>query len=89
MIKVTLKKVRLIGRKYQAYGTIFYIICEKNHAVLNDIDSKRSSSRFKVIICIIESGFLHAFSHIFFSFNEFALNFVNLKGIIFTKKFMQ
>ena len=45
MIKVTFKKVRLIGRKYQAYGTIFYIICEKNHAVLNDIDSKRSSSR--------------------------------------------
>ena len=46
VIKVTFKKIKLMGRNYQAYGTIFYIICEKkNHAILNDIDSKRSSSR--------------------------------------------
>ena len=45
IFKVTLEKKKLIGRKSRAYGTILIYNLWENHANLNGIDSKRSTSR--------------------------------------------
>ena len=60
----------------------------KNHAILNDIDSKRSSSCFQSHnLRYRVTGFVDAFSHIFFPLDEFF--FCQFKGDNLYTKIMQ
>ena len=60
----------------------------KNHAILNDFDSKRSSSCFQSHnLRYRVTGFVDAFSHIFFPLDEFF--FCQFKGDNLYTKIMQ
>ena len=79
--KVTFEK-SLIGSNSRVYGTVCYIICTKI-ANLNEIDSKRSSSRSPQghILHPGVTGFVHALSFIFYFLQRIFFNFPNLSGI--------
>ena len=79
----------LIGRMSRAYhrNNLMYSLW-KNPALLNNIDSKRFSSR-----CFQShnlhpqvTGFVHASRYIFFSLRYFFFNSSNLEGIICSPK---
>ena len=57
----------------------------KNPALLNNIDSKRFSSRCFYLHPQV-TGFVHASRYIFFPFDIFFFNFSNLEGIICSPK---
>ena len=79
IFKVTLEK-KLIGRKSRVYGTILIYNLWENHANLNGIDSKRSTSRSFQGHNLHPR--VHALSFIFFSLRIIFLNyFPYLKAI--------